>query len=210
MNQYNPNFFTPSSVEHAKQIILTPEDQTVDLRWKLETEWTVKTLDALFELDSNSVVLDWGCGIGRLSKEIIDRFDCEVIGVDIDQKMLDYAVDFVKSSKFTPLPYNKFMESNFTNKFTHCLSIWVFQHSNKLQFEIPTIHKSLVSSGKLFVVELDKKAIPSTTGFYDDDVPTKAVLERMFSPEVLGKIPLKHTTKKIQSMSWWGILTKHE
>jgi cyclopropane fatty-acyl-phospholipid synthase-like methyltransferase len=210
MNQYNPNFFMPSSLEHAKQIILTPEDQTVDDRWKLETEWTIKLLDSLFDLTPNSVVLDWGCGIGRLSKTIIEKFDCNVVGVDIEPKMLGYAVDYVNSSKFTTQSHTEFMQSNSTKKFTHCVAVWVFQHSNKLQFEIPTIHKSLTQNGKLFVVELDKKAIPSTEGYYDDGVPTRFVLERMFHPESLGKIPLKHTTKKIQSMSWWAILSNHE
>jgi cyclopropane fatty-acyl-phospholipid synthase-like methyltransferase len=208
-DKYNPDFFIPSDLQNAKEIILTQEDQTVDIRWEKETEWSLKLFDALFEADENSVILDWGCGIGRLSKTLIDRYNCKVVGVDIQQKMLDYAKDYVNSDNFTPMLYPENLLEFPKNKFTHVISVWVFQHSNNVQFEIPTIYNSLVDDAKMFVVELDKKAIPNDTGFYDDGVPTRSILEKYFHPESLGKIPLKYTSNKIQDMSWWGILKKN-
>ena len=35
-------------------------------------------------INETSCVVDFGCGMGRMSKAIIDTFNCEVIGVDIN------------------------------------------------------------------------------------------------------------------------------
>ncbi|MBO82779.1 MAG: hypothetical protein CL506_00250, partial [Actinobacteria bacterium] len=41
--------------------------------------------------DSPKTILDFGCGDGRLTKEIINRFNSEIYGVDISQKALTFA-----------------------------------------------------------------------------------------------------------------------
>lgn len=204
------SFFDPIDLDHAKQIILTPEDETVESRWRKETDWTIKVMDSLFEIDENSVVLDWGCGIGRLSKAMIDQFNCRVVGVDITAKMSEYSLEYVNSDRFSILDYPTSLQGLGKNVFTHCVSVWVFQHSNRLNIEIPMIYQSLKNNGKLFLTESDKKTIPSKDGFFDDGVPTRSVLEKLFDIETGGRIPQKHTTSRIRSMSWWAILTRKQ
>jgi len=206
---YNPNFFIPNNLDHAKQLILTGEDTTTSSRWDQETLWISKTIDSFMDINSNSVILDWGCGIGRISKVLTDTYGCKVVGVDLQLKMLEYAKEYVNNDLFTTVQYENIFSDLPENHFTHAFSVWVFQHSNKIQYEIPLIYKSLKEVSQVFVLELDKKAIPNNSnGFYDDDIPTRKKLEKFFEPEILGKIPLKYTTKKIQDMSWWGILNK--
>lgn len=211
MNNFNyyPDFFIPNDLSHAKHIILTPEDSTVDQRWDLETQWTVNIISALMNITPGSVVLDWGCGIGRISKALIDTFDCHVVGVDLQPKMLDYAKDYVNSNKFTAIEYKNIFTSFPKDKFTHVFSCWVFQHSNKIQFEIPLIYESMKENSDIFVLECLRKAIPHDQhGYYDDKISTRVLLEKFFDMNAIGTIPTHITTKKISEMSWWGILKK--
>lgn len=205
---YNPDFFIPTSVEHAKNIILTPEDSSVDDRWEKETVWTKNVVSSLMNITPDSVVLDWGCGIGRISKMLIDTFGCQVVGVDLQPKMLEYAKEYVNSDKFTTLEHKDIFTFFPKDKFTHVFSCWVFQHSNKAQYEIPLIYQSMKDNSQLFVLECNSKAIPHMNGYYDDNVSTRNILEKFYDMNALGVIPIHITTKKISEMSWWGILKK--
>ena len=66
-----------------------------DLRWerlKESGEATHGEADFVATLDPRPLsVLDAGCGTGRLAIELVRR-GCNVVGVDLDQDMLDYAV----------------------------------------------------------------------------------------------------------------------
>ena len=208
-NEYNSDFFIPKSLEHAKNIILTPENDTTDSRWNKETDWIIKTSDLFMNIDSNSFILDWGCGLGRISKSLIDKYQCRVMGIDIEQKMLEYATSYVDSDLFCTMNYEESFQNLNKFKFSHIFSCWVFQHSNKIQYEIPLLYSSMNFDSQLFVLELDKKAIPNKNGgYFDDGVSTSSILGMFYDIEVYGKIPTKFTTEKIKNMSWWGILKK--
>jgi SAM-dependent methyltransferase len=81
---YNPHIFDAIGEGHAKGIILTPEGGARTLeRWEIETPYLVNLILNRVNLDRNSLVLDYGCGIGRIAKELIKQTGCHVIGVDI-------------------------------------------------------------------------------------------------------------------------------
>jgi ubiquinone/menaquinone biosynthesis C-methylase UbiE len=207
--EYNPDFFIPENLDHAKNIILTPEDGDTESRWNKETEWTLKTTSALMNITENSLVLDWGCGIGRISKMLIDNYGCKVVGVDLQTKMTDYAKSYVNSDLFSTIKYEDIFNCLTKNKFSHVFSCWVFQHSNKIQYEIPLIYESMDYDSQLFVLEMDKKAIPNKTGgYYDDGINTRTLLETYYDLESIGKIPSHFTTKTIKEMTWWYLLKK--
>ena len=56
------------------------------------------------QLGPNDVVLDYGCGIGRMAKELILRHNCRVIGVDISPNMRALSVQYVNSDNFFACP----------------------------------------------------------------------------------------------------------
>lgn len=206
---FNPDFFIPRDLDHAKHIILTPEDSDVDERWQLETEFTLKIIELFLPLDSNSIVLDWGCGIGRLSKVLIEKYNCKVVGIDLQPKMLEYAKSYVNSDLFETLEYKDIFNKLPRERFNAVIASWVFQHSDKTQYEIPLIYRSLKEHGQMFILECEKKAIPNQVGgYFDDNISTKQQLSKYFTPDSVGKIPLDYTTKKIREMTWYGVLSK--
>jgi ubiquinone/menaquinone biosynthesis C-methylase UbiE len=207
--EYNLDFFKPTSIDHAKNIILTPEDSHVDVRWQKETEWLEKTVDLFMDIDESSVVLDWGCGIGRISKLLIDKYGCKVVGIDIHPEMIKYAKEYVNNDLFSVINYSDIYTELPKQKFTHVFACWVFQHSNNVQYEIPLIYESMDYGSQLLVQEVMTKAIPNKShGYYDDRISPKENLEKFFDMSVMGRMPLKYTTKKIRDMSWWAVLNK--
>lgn len=155
---YNPDFFTPKDLEDAKRIVLGYGDFETTHKWELETAWARDLFVSKQFLNRNSVVLDWGCGVGRLSKMMIDTFECSVIGVDFNKKMLEYAQPYVNSDKFLPMTVEEF--SNSTIKCTNAIAVWALQHSIHVDNDIDIIKKSLVPPGEIFVFENNRPTIP--------------------------------------------------
>ena len=85
---YRPDVFTAKNLARAKRIILTPEpDSSTDERWERETPWVAAKLEHLLTVAPEHSVLDFGCGIGRLSKALMQGTGCAVLGVDISSTM---------------------------------------------------------------------------------------------------------------------------
>ena len=55
-------------------------------------------------------ILDFGCGIGRLSKALLENFDCCVLGVDISASMRQLALEYVNNDRFSVISYEIFSE----------------------------------------------------------------------------------------------------
>src|SRR5262249_29871734 len=94
---YNPEIFSVRNVREPKALILTAETSTTDARWEQETPLLCGLIDARAKIGPETVVLDYGCGIGRMSKALIERYGCRVIGVDISPSMRALAVEYVGS-----------------------------------------------------------------------------------------------------------------
>ena len=215
---YNPDFFEPKDIEHAKDIILGYHDMSFDKRWDLETNWTKDILLASRTLGPDSIVLDWGTGIGRIAKMLIDTFGCQVIGVDINEKMLDYARDYVNDSKFSTMTFDEFADKKFNEHFTHATATWVLQHSPSSHVDIEMIRQALKVKGHMFVLDMTYKCIPkkSKTGdqhateFYDDQINNRQELEKFFAPVMLGKMPTAVAAQSLIDVSWWGLLERQQ
>ena len=69
----------------AAGVILTPEEWTTEAGWEAETPHLCDLLERRCPLDEQSWVLDHGCGIGRLAKELIKRHNCRGMGTDISE-----------------------------------------------------------------------------------------------------------------------------
>lgn len=213
--KYNPQFFSANSMQQAKDIVLMYHEMSADERWEPETDWTRDLLLSMRSLDENSVVLDFGTGIGRLAKMLIDTFGCKVVGVDISPDMLKYAKEYVNSDRYETMTSDEFTERLYNHHFTHAIAVWVLQHSPVSQFDIAKIQQSLKEDGKFFVIDMRWKCIPEkgdhihATNFYNDGVDNRAELEKFFHPLAIGTIPPSITTQSIVDISWWGFLQKN-
>ena len=145
--KYNPNLFTPLDLNHAKDIVITP-DPVDPNKFENFTNEAIKIITNANIINETSCVVDFGCGMGRMSKAIIDTFNCEVIGVDINLSMLKLATMYVENS-------NKFVTCNEVDKDNSidvCLAMFVIQHVLDPKLEIKKIVDILKPNGYLVLL----------------------------------------------------------
>ena len=72
--QYFPEVFEVPDAEAAKSIILTNEGPGADTatRWELETPYVTALIAEHLKPQPGMLILDYGCGIGRLARPLID------------------------------------------------------------------------------------------------------------------------------------------
>src|SRR5205085_1012886 len=97
---YNPKVFEVNNLAEAMSIILTPEGSTTAQRWETETPYFADLIGQHCAIGAASLVLDYGCGIGRLAHELIKRHGCRVVGVDISPGMRALSVVYTRSDRF--------------------------------------------------------------------------------------------------------------
>jgi SAM-dependent methyltransferase len=177
-----------ATMRQAKELILTPDlDRTSLQRWELETPYLADLIDEHVKLDQSSIVLDYGCGIGRMAKELIKRHDCLVLGVDISPNMRGLAASYVESDRF--VAFSPTMLSTFAVKCDLALAVWVLQHCCDPTQELHKIRTHLTSAGRLFVVNEDgHRWVPTTSGWTDDDIDVEKEIGRKFVAEWRGRM----------------------
>jgi SAM-dependent methyltransferase len=181
--------FHPRDIEHAKEICLSPEPG-VSYKFQFETSMTTKMLLENDYVFNDSVVGDFGCGVGRVSKELISNLGCDVYGFDFSEPMLKTAVDYVRSKKFIPVntPLSENEKKEFSDKFDLITSIYVLQHSPTPEEDIDFIYDSLKSNGKFVSVNEKKRFIPvgiddrnSGLIYWDDDgIDIELIISKKF------------------------------
>lgn len=202
---YSPAVFNVGDIEQAKRIILTTEGKfTTDERWRVETPYLLSLIERTMDLGEDSVVLDYGCGIGRMSKALIERFGCRVVGVDISVSMRALAAVYVSSDKFAAMAPD--MLSQFEG-FDAALAIWVLQHCYDVDEDVARIGGSLNLGGRLFVVNDLRRIVPTReAGWVNDDKDVLEVLKAAgFSGD--GPQPLDYEAmgELIAASSYWGV-----
>lgn len=120
---------------------------SVDERWEKETELFVDALLRQMPRE-NCSVLDYGCGIGRVSKEILARrSDCTVVGSDNSDVQLAHAQSYIKDPRFSGV-----LPDMISGPFDFAFSLYVLQHVRAVHLRqaIQIIHANLAPGG-LFV-----------------------------------------------------------
>ena len=97
---YNPSVFHVNDIPQAMTIIMTPEGSTTADRWEKETPYMADIIAEQFAITADSLVLDYGCGIGRMSHELIKRHNCLVVGVDICPACAPFRSVYTRSDRF--------------------------------------------------------------------------------------------------------------
>jgi len=165
---YLTQAFDVFSLEQAKNVVLSPDPKNPN-KFQYETDFLVDWLEKNTNISTDSVVLDYGCGMGRIAKSLINRVGCEVIGLDISHSMLMYAMIYIMSdidisnvSKFTPTTKYQTPES-----VDMVLAVLSLQHVKDPQAEINNIVKVLKPNGQCVLVNGHTRMVP--IGIDDDN-----------------------------------------
>jgi SAM-dependent methyltransferase len=208
--QYKPQVFNVASAEAAKRIILTPEGgSSTDERWAKETPYLAgEFIDAL-AISDTSVLVDYGCGIGRLSKELIDRTGCTVVGVDISASMLALAHVYVGSARFigcAPAGLRRLVDNGFRADAAY--SVWVLQHCLTPADDIALIGDAVIETAPLCVVNSINRLVPTDHGWVSDGDDIVEHLTRRFDAVEDRPLKLGPVQEAVQTSSYFKVFNK--
>ncbi|WP_164935721.1 class I SAM-dependent methyltransferase [Bradyrhizobium guangzhouense] len=209
---YNPDIFTVRNAVEAKAIILTAETSTTEARWERETPWTCDLIAAQKQLGAESVVLDYGCGIGRMSKALIERHGCRVVGVDISPSMRALSVEYVGSDRFfacSPVMLDLLIGQGL--QVDLAISVWVLQHCLTPADDIRALRNAVRPGGGLFIVNNVHRAVPSREqGWINDGVDIKATLARIFQAKDDRLLHSPDVPSSLSGNTYWAYFEKAE
>lgn len=180
---YNPKVFKRLTLEEAKRVILTPEPKTSsEERWEKETPRFAEELIETLKPGKDSLLLDYGCGIGRLAKELIERSGCTVIGIDISRRMLSFAHGYVGSERFAGATRQGLLAMLQAGlRVDGAFAVWVLQHSLKPESDIALLQAALKAGGRLQVINALKRWVPTDEGWNNDGKDVWDMLEDRFT-----------------------------
>jgi len=220
---YYPDIFSVQTEKAARAIILTDEGPgaDTDTRWAQETPYILELLTANLAPGPADLVLDYGCGIGRMAKEVIQKFGCHVIGVDISPEMRRLSLDYVGSERFTAVS-PEILESMVGAglRVSGAFCIWVLQHCFAPDQDIAKINSVLRNDGKLVVVNMPKRAIPVRRetnqpvtdsinfGWAADDIDVRNILAAAFMVTAENNIDPAAIPNPADAGAYWMSLTK--
>ena len=152
---YVREVFNPATLADAKNIVLS-DDPNNPNKFITETNQLVNVLLDTWLIVENTLVLDFGCGMGRISKQLVDRANCSIIGLDQSEVMLSYAVHYVNNSKFTAV-----QQYNEIDSIDIALSILVLQHVEHPLEAIQNIYNVIKPGGYFILVNEPFRLVPS-------------------------------------------------
>jgi SAM-dependent methyltransferase len=189
--KYTPEVFDVRDLDEARRIILTPESGTsTDARWAAETPWLADRILERFPLTEQHVVVDFGCGLGRMARALIERCRCWVIGVDMSRSMRQLAPGYVESAKFaavSPPVLDLMIARGFRAELA--IAIWVLQHVARPHDDVARLQRVLAPGGGLFVANNLRRAVPTDRGWAHDGIDVEAMLAERFAPLWQGALP---------------------
>jgi SAM-dependent methyltransferase len=199
-----------ATIEQAMALIVTPElGTTTEERWEKETRYLADNINSFLAIRPESCVLDYGCGIGRIAKALIDKFGCRVIGIDTSRSMRQLAPEYVLSERFTiwsPETLDKMIAKGFRADCAICL--WVIQHAFDPLDVIGRIDRALAPAGLLYALNSASRCVPTSEGYSDDGFDVRSALSRVFSEENYHLMPATVTTPNLASVSMIEVLRK--
>jgi SAM-dependent methyltransferase len=210
---YNPTVFDVNDIPQAMSIILTPEGVGTQQRWEVETPYLAELIQQQCELGPESLVLDFGCGIGRIARELILRHGCRVVGVDISQNMRALSVIYARTDRFmccSPEMLDGMVARGM--RFDAALSVWVLQHCKDPAKEIGRMRTALRPGAPLFVTNSVHRSVPTLEkSWVNDGLDVKALLAAEFDPAEEGRLAPERTTEILAAVCYWATFRRpHE
>lgn len=207
---YLPDVYEVNSLERAKKVIVTAEKgTTTDERWERETAFLAEDIVRHLPIGADDCVLDYGCGIGRVAKALIDRAGCRVVGVDFSKSMRLLAPEYVLSERFTiwsPEVLSKMAEKGF--RVSRVICLWVLQHVLRPPEVIQLIDGVMSPGALLYVLNGKHRCIPTNVGYVSDRADIAGELRKTFEELTSGALPVEATTPEIAAHSHIQVLRK--
>jgi ubiquinone/menaquinone biosynthesis C-methylase UbiE len=216
--QYFPGIFEVKDLQSAKAIILTDEGPGADTttRWDLETPFVTSLVAEHLNLQPGMLLLDYGCGIGRLARPLIEQFGCHVIGVDISASMRALAPTYVEDERFnavSPAQFDALVAKGL--RVDAAISVWVLQHCFEPAQDVARIRRGLRADAKAFVLNMRKRAVPAVEAaeralqfqWAADAQDVFAILRQSFTVEAEGDVEQDATPNMADAGSGWMRLT---
>ena len=207
---YLPSVFDKETEQDARSIILTPEEGTSTAeRWAKETPFLTKAISGFLQPTNQGVLLDYGCGIGRLARELIAAHGCRVLGVDISASMRQMATAYVKDDRFSVVskPVLRALgESGL--RVDGCYAVWVLQHCLDPAEDVALLKSVLKPGGSLYVLNNLHAVVPSDHGWVDNGIDIIPILDREFEVADVSRLPAECTTPGIARGSFIAHLKK--
>jgi SAM-dependent methyltransferase len=203
--EFQPAFFRQENIELAKSVILSPVvNASTEQRWYQETEYTMDIISKHWKITPETVILDYGCGIGRMAKALIDKFGCYVVGVDTEPVMQSYAIQYVWNDHF--FPCGPRMLDKLDVRFDYALGIWVLLHALKPSEDIEMIRRHLMVGGGLFVINEHARRIPTTEEIMiDDGIKIADLLANEFKVVKTSQVDYLSHNKEFTDCAWYGL-----
>ena len=205
---YNPAIFEAPDLVSAREIILTWQaGATSGERWERETPYLAELLGSALDLKGGQMVVDYGCGVGRLSKALIERYDCLVLGVDSSASMRSLATDYVGSGAFSVVSRRTFDGlSRGGFKADAAVCVWVLQHCLQPAEDIGLIRRALEDGCGLAVVNNLGRAVPAVERrWVDDSLDVRALLASEFASNTTDSLDQEVVGDWISQQTFWGV-----
>jgi len=155
---YLKEAFYPDNMESAKDICITPDPKKPN-KFNEETHFLIKFLNSRGLLHKRPKVLDFGCGVGRISKDLVD-LGCEVVGMDFSIPMLMAAINFVDNKNFTPLINTATLPFVIKPEFDLVICSFVLQHTEDPIKEINFLKTVMKDDATLVLVNEPYRLVP--------------------------------------------------
>jgi SAM-dependent methyltransferase len=218
---YEPRVFDAPNIAQAKRIILTAEGSGTEERWAKETPYVAEMIGRALNLRPDMLLLDYGCGIGRLAKELIAKYRCSVVGVDISASMRGFAATYVESDRFlacAPAMLDTLVDRGFACD--AAITVWVLQHCQRPAEDVARIKRALKPSAPLFVVNNIHRAVPmlerklgpmgaTMAGTWaNDGIDVKGLVAQAFAPQDEGKLAPDRIGSDLSRLTYWATFLK--
>ena len=194
---YIKEVFEPTTIQHAMHICLTSDPENPN-KFLEETSFFVKAISQCNIINPDTKVLDFGCGMGRISRGFVEYFGCNVIGLDANETMLKFANLFVGNpKKFTTVTEYKEKET-----IDVAVACFVLQHVQYPDKEIQTIYDSLKPGGHLILLNENIRYVPNEIGkgnfiiWKDDEYNIFSEIDKKF--DLIDSIAYMNTDKSIK------------
>ena len=169
--QYFAGVFDRGTVESAAEIILTPESGiTTEQRWVRETPYLaemyirdlkIRDLVKGFDFDYRPVVLDYGCGIGRMAVPLMQA-GATVIGVDISVSMRKMALEYTEGhGNFVAVSPQMFGDLVVNGlRVDAVMSTWALQHVYDISETVEKIKRAMKPKARIALTNSKKRLVP--------------------------------------------------